>query len=196
MKKLIYIFTNPAMPKLIKIGQTSNLEQELNGLSFQTGVPEPFECYYCCEVEDGANIKETIHDFLGDYRVSPEKDFFKFSPEKVKKILTLPISEQKKIIVKEKTRKVKFNFSMLDIPIGSTLTFFNDKTKIEDKAKVAIVTGDREIEFEGKRGAVSPIALYALQKYFGGNYEALQGPRYWMFNDETLLDRRERMGNE
>ena len=55
MTGLIYILTNPAIPDLVKIGRTQNLEERVRSLSSHSGVPIPFEVYYSCEV----NLPET-----------------------------------------------------------------------------------------------------------------------------------------
>jgi hypothetical protein len=49
---IVYILTNPVMPGLVKIGQTTNeISNRLNDLN-TTGVPLPFECKFACEVDD------------------------------------------------------------------------------------------------------------------------------------------------
>ena len=49
---IVYVLTNPAMPKLVKIGKTGRgVETRLNDL-YTTGVPLPFEYAYAARVED------------------------------------------------------------------------------------------------------------------------------------------------
>ena len=49
---IVYVLTNPAMPKLVKIGKTGRgVETRLNDL-YTTGVPLPFECAYAARGED------------------------------------------------------------------------------------------------------------------------------------------------
>ena len=80
-----------------------------------------------------------------------------------------------------------FTFSMVKIPIGSELTFLKDETKI------ATVTGDREIEFEGARYTLSRITKELLKNDFGRNWDhPVQGPKFWKFENEKLTDRRKR----
>jgi len=47
-KGLVYVLTNPAMPRLVKIGQTTDkITSRMNELN-TTGVPLPFECLFAC----------------------------------------------------------------------------------------------------------------------------------------------------
>ena len=47
---IVYVLTNPAMPKLVKIGKTGlGVETRLNDL-YITGLPLPFECAYAARV--------------------------------------------------------------------------------------------------------------------------------------------------
>jgi hypothetical protein len=51
MSEIVYVFTNPSMKELIKIGRTENVEKRLKKLSSPTGVPEPFLCLYAGVVD-------------------------------------------------------------------------------------------------------------------------------------------------
>ena len=87
MTETIYILTNPAIPDLIKIGRTVNLEDRLRNLSSHSGVPVPFECYYACEVADSQDVERRLHAAFGDHRVNPKREFFRINPERVQIIL-------------------------------------------------------------------------------------------------------------
>ena len=39
----VYVFSNPSMPGLLKLGKANNSEERKKELSSSTGVPEPFE---------------------------------------------------------------------------------------------------------------------------------------------------------
>jgi hypothetical protein len=87
---------------------------------------------------------------------------------------------------REQSRREQFRFSMVDVPIGSILTFSKDETNI------ARVIDDKRIEFEGGITSTSAAATKLLHRR-GWTLRAAQGPLYWMFDGETLADRRMRM---
>ena len=214
MKNLIYILTNPEMPKLIKIGRTSNLEQEINSLSFHAGVPADFKCHYCCEVEDGEKAEKTLHVGLGEYLKNTEKGFFETNPKKAKDMLKIwsirevildnnktYTPEKNESSTKDKSKLRRFNFPMLKIDKGSTITFFNDKKQLPDERYVAKVIGRSKIKFEKKETYVSNAAVKILKRDFGSVSNSECGTNFWVYNDEihgneTLSQRRMRMENE
>jgi hypothetical protein len=64
---IVYVLINPAMPGLVKIGQTTNeIHNCLNELN-TTGVPFPFECLYACEVEDRKLVENSLHKAFYPY---------------------------------------------------------------------------------------------------------------------------------
>jgi ribosomal protein S27AE len=73
----LYILSNPGMPKLLKIGQTSgSIQRRIDQLSSATGVPNPFviEAYF---ISQNPRADETIlHAALSLYR-RPGREFFK-----------------------------------------------------------------------------------------------------------------------
>lgn len=87
---------------------------------------------------------------------------------------------------REQSRRDVFRFSMVDIPVGSTLTFSKDETI------TAHVVDDKKIEFEGQVMTTSAAAVKVLQR-LGGKLNQAQGPLYWMYEGETLVERRIRL---
>ena len=49
------------------------------------------------------------------------------------------------------------------------------------------------MEFEGKRTSLSNAALIAIRR-LGYDWKAIQGAMYWVYEGETLLERRVRIG--
>ena len=85
-------------------------------------------------------------------------------------------------------RQPNFTFqSMLKIPIGSKLTFRDDNTK------VAIVKGERKAEFEGIKSSLSGITKRICQSKFRADEKYGRILDHWIFENETLLNRRFRM---
>ena len=68
MKEIIYILINPAMPGLVKIGRTNNLEDRLRSLD-NTSTPLPFQCIYAVEVDKDLNIEKLLHKTFKDSKV-------------------------------------------------------------------------------------------------------------------------------
>jgi hypothetical protein len=197
--EIVYLLTNPSMPDLVKIGRTTDLEARLRQLSTHSGVPVPFECFFACEVADSAKVERALHDAFGDHRINSKREFFRFNPDRAVAILELvalkdaapniEIAEDQAeldALHREQSRREQFRFSMVDVPIGSILTFSKDETNI------ARVIDDKRIEFEGGITSTSAAATKLLHRR-GWTLRAAQGPLYWMFDGETLADRRMRM---
>jgi hypothetical protein len=200
MSEFVYILTNPTIPDLVKIGRTKNLEERMRSLSSHSGVPVAFKCFYCCEVENGTDVEKRLHFGLGDHRVNPKREFFRINPERVKILLegwsirdVTPTSdivdsrEEQESLNRESSRRPVFTFSMVDIPIGSELTFLKDETK------TSIVSGDREIEYGGTRTSINRVTMEILKTEFGKTWNSVRGPDYWIFENETLTERRMRI---
>lgn len=181
------------MPGYVKIGKTNNLEQRIRSLD-TTGVPLPFECFYACKVKDAAFVERQLLDAFLDHRVRSSREFFEIAPERAVAALKLAEIENitpKKDFVESKedqqalnqarTRRAIFNFKMVDIPVGAELIFSrgeNIKAKVID---------NRSIEYNGEITSLSTSA----QKILGYDY-GVAGTDYWMYEGETLDERRRR----
>ncbi|MFH1365919.1 MAG: GIY-YIG nuclease family protein [Patescibacteria group bacterium] len=199
MHEIIYILTNEAMPGYVKIGKTStSFEQRIKELSASTSIPLPFTCFYACTVKNSAFVEHQLHDAFDNNRVNPRREFFQIDPERVVSALKLAEIENitpKKDIVENKEdqqalnetreRRAPFRFDMVGIPSGAEIVFSRDENV---KAKVI---DNRFIELNGERVRLSASA----QKLLGYDYE-VAGTLYWMYEDETLDERRLRMESE
>jgi hypothetical protein len=197
MYQIIYILTNEAMSGYVKIGKTSkSLEQRIKELSASTSVPLPFTCFYACTVKDASFAEHQLHDAFDNHRVNPRREFFKISPERVVSALKLAEIENitpKKDIVENKEDqnalnqaraeiRSRFSFTMVDIPVGAEVYFSRDENI---KAKVV---DNRHIILAGEITSLSTSA----QKILGYDY-GVQGTAYWMYDSETLDERRKRI---
>jgi hypothetical protein len=193
MNEIIYVLINEAMPNYVKIGRTTNLEQRIRSLD-TTSVPLPFECFYACTVKDAAFVEKQLHDAFLDHRVRSSREFFEISPERAVSALKLAelenitpkndfveSQEDQQALNQARTKRSVFNFKMVDIPIGAELTFARDENI---KAKVI---DNRSIELDGEVISLSG----AAQKILGVDWPA-QGTIYWMYDGETLDERRKR----
>jgi hypothetical protein len=192
------------MPDMIKIGKTStSVEQRIGELNRHSGVPLPFTCYYAAEVADADLVEKRMHEAFGDHRVRPQREFFYLSPNRAQAALELAAlrdatprqeifdenpKEAEEAIEKSLRRKLP-TFDEYQIPVGSTLTF------IKDKRITALVDGSRTISFNGESTSMTSAALQAL-KQLGYNWKSVQGPAYWEYEGETILDRYQKLREE
>ena len=196
-KEIIYILTNEAMAGYIKIGFTNNsLEERLRQLD-RTGVPLPFEIYYACEVENARADERWLHSIFSDRRVRNSREFFKMDPERVvialKRIQKVDITpgistgteEEQKEIEEKKNVRSRFDFQTYEIPVGSEIYFSRDESV---KARVL---PNNVIELNGGETSLSKSSKELL-----GYKKPVAGTLYWMFEDETLDERRRRMDGE
>jgi len=203
MSEVIYVLTNPVMPDLIKIGRTTNLEERLRSLSSHTGVPVPFEVYFACTVADATKVEKSVHDAFGDHRINQRREFFRINPERVISVLQLVAindvtpsadivedAEEQKTLDKERSRRSNFKFSSASVPVGASLTFVRDETI------VATVVDDKNVEINGVTTSLSQSALDILTNQFGKTWSTVRGPDYWVYESETLSERRLRLEEE
>ena len=199
MIEIIYVLTNEAMPGYVKIGKTNtNLEQRVRDLSASTSVPLPFTVFYACTVRDAAFAEHQLHDAFDDNRVNPRREFFAIDPERVVAALKLAqiddITPQHDIVDSKedqhalneaRQRRSRFNFDLVDIPLGAELYFSRDESI---RAKVIGRKGSDSIEFNGKPTSLSAAAKQAL-----GYRNEVAGTDYWSYEGETLDERRRNM---
>ncbi len=195
---IVYIFTNEGMPGLCKIGYTTrNDVKERAKELYTTGVPYPFQIYYACQVINGKNIEKILHKLFDEFRVNHNREFFEIDPEKVILALQLasPIDvtpkeneyltaeEIKEIKNLEKKRLSNFTFQQADIPIGSILHFCRNSDI------TCSVFSDNSVIFNGQIMSLTEAARNTgLIPYY-----ELQGPKFWLYEDEPLTSRRKRI---
>jgi hypothetical protein len=188
----VYILTNEAMPGYIKIGLTENLISERVVQLDNTSVALPFQCYYAARVEDNRKIERALHTAFGDFRVRPNREFFKMDPYRVKAILEVlaieDVTPKNELVATAEDAQAlrtvgikagRFRFSSADIPIGATLNF------VKDLNLTATVEEDSWVVFAGEKHSLTTAALEALKKC-GYNWSSVQGPEYWLYNGESV----------
>lgn len=195
MTEFVYILVNQAMPGLVKIGRTgaATVEERMRQL-YTTGVALPFECFYAAEVPDAARVEQAIHTAFGDQRLSPNREFFRLSPDKPKAIFQLleirdvtpkldAIGEpgDQEALDREKTKAPPFRFSMIGLKPGAELR------SVFDDAITCTVKDDRRVLFRGQDDSISGAALkVAAEK--GYKWRQIGGPDYWLYNGRTLSE--------
>lgn len=195
--QIVYVLTNPAMPGLVKIGMTTQLEiEERMKQLYGTGVPVPFDCAFACQVKDAAEVEKALHYAFGASRINSGREFFKIEPERVVAILKLlkveditqqiektiesdiPAADKQAAQTLKKAKKPPMNFHELSIPDGSILVS-------KDGAYQCTVVGDKKVDFSGTISSLTA----ATRKILGlpDDYP-LQPSPYWTFNGKTVKE--------
>lgn len=199
MAAIVYLLINDAMPGLVKVGMTTtSLEQRIRELD-TTAVPLPFKCYYAAAVNKPDFVEGKLHVAFGDFRIRSNREWFRIDPFRVKAALELvaiadatPKDEvvteaaDTEALVTNAARQGRFSFTEAQVPHGASLTFSRDPS-IQ-----ATVEDDRTIRFEGQPSSLSKAALICLRR-MGLNWKTAYGALYWLYEGETLVERRQRL---
>lgn len=194
---IVYILSNPAMGSYVKIGCTGGDSSKavitrMKSLD-TTEVPLSFRCEYAAVVENYEQVEKGLHTAFGDNRVREKREFFDIAPHRVAAVLKLlevqnvtpGVGEAEATAdpggaVLRAPRRPAFRFDMVNMPIGAILRW------VDDPEITCEVVSDSKIRYEGETYSLSGLA----QKLKGGG--ALQGPAYWLYEEETLQERRNR----
>jgi len=127
--------------------------------------------------------------------VPTNREFFRIDPNRVKAAIELvAIREITPTNDPELTTEMKdfvarrppFRFSLANIPTGAELRF------ARDEQIVCRVIDDKAIEFQGQVTSLSAAASELLGRC-GRKSTQVQGPIYWLYEGETLEERRQRV---
>lgn len=195
----VYIAVNPAMPKYVKIGKTRSLDGRLKSL-YASSVPFPFEYYYAAKVKDPEWVESKLHEAFADRRASSGREFFQVPPQQAASALQLASIEDVTSLAQAsnnessdhqgqdrprvKRNRDNLDFLMLDIGLGEELVWREDPAIT---CTVAILQPPK-VALNGK-----VLSLSASATAVKGAKSSLQGSRYWLFQGETLEDRRNRL---
>lgn len=195
--QIVYVLTNPAMPGLIKIGKTTQLEVEdrMKQL-YGTGVPVPFDCAFACQVRDASEVERALHFAFGNNRINPNREFFKLEAERVIAVLKLlkvdditiqfeqqldadvGVADKESATTLKRTQRPKMNFTELGVPVGSTLQFKSGGAEVT-------VLGDKKVSYNGEECSLTVATRKVLN--LPDDY-ALQPSPYWLYNGRTVKD--------
>ena len=210
----VYILTNPSFREdWVKIGKSSRPVDIRSKELDNTAVPLPFEIFATLKTVKYDIVEKKIHkaiDRLTDLRIRQNREFFNIKPELALEILrdeamvlddaevTL-YKDNKPIKPVDPTKPVdpipplphrpRFKFSMVKIPIGSTLVFV--PTGIQVK-----VASDDQIEYEGRIYKLSPFVGTFMPEDRRNTSGAYQGPKFFTYRGEILDDIRKRIEQE
>lgn len=76
MRGWVYVFSNPGMPGLIKIGRTTDEPRTRAAQLHTTGVPTPFQVEYAVQVDDCDLLERRIHQHFRSHRMYRRREFF------------------------------------------------------------------------------------------------------------------------
>lgn len=74
----VYILINPSMPGLLKIGRTFRDSKARARELHSTGVPTPFEVAFELFAENHEELEQKLHEHLSEFRVSGNREFFRY----------------------------------------------------------------------------------------------------------------------
>ena len=84
----VYVFDNPSMPEMVKIGYTKyDPIERANALSKSTGVPTPFNVVYSYSCFNGERIEKAVHKHFRKKRVNGQREFFYVNVDEAIKII-------------------------------------------------------------------------------------------------------------
>lgn len=195
--QIVYVLTNPAMPGLVKIGKTTQLEvEERMKQLYSTGVPVPFDCAFACKVKDATDVEKALHLAFGMTRVNPNREFFKLEPERVIAVLQLlkvdditqqfektiesdiPPADKQSAQALKRSMRPPMNFHELEIPTGSILIS-------KDGVHKCTVVGEKKVDFGG---AVSSLTAATRKMLSLAEDYPLQPSPHWTFNGKTVKE--------
>jgi hypothetical protein len=194
---IVYVFSNPAMPGIVKIGMTTKdqIDDRLKEL-FTTSVPVPFECEYACKVKDCQKVENALHIAFDPDRVNPQREFFRIEPERAIAVLSLVSEENitttvnssvQSVLSKididagiklKKSRRPSINFIELGINIGEKIKFIDDQLDIE-----AEIISEKIVKYKDKE-----YSLTGLTKELLGIDYAVQPTNKWTYKGRNLKD--------
>ncbi|MFC0349098.1 GIY-YIG nuclease family protein [Undibacterium danionis] len=201
MSEIVYVMTNQAMPGIIKIGRTNDIELRIRSLD-STSLPLPFECHYAARVESAIEIERILHTLFAEQRIRPNREFFRLSPEKVVTALRLTAhqdvtprigvfedAEEQRAVTETRVRRDRINLRAINVPVGAELVFSRD---IDIKCTVI---NETQVEYQGTVTSLSRSALNILHAQ-GYSVSSVSGSVFWMYEGETLDERRQRIESE
>ena len=210
-KGFVYILTNPSFKEdWVKIGKTSrSVEDRVSDLNKSTAIPLKFNIYATMQSSKYNEVEKMVHEMIDDLnkdlRVSPNREFFKVKPEKalaffvrIAKIITEDAVVTKyengepvnigtiALTPPELPKRPPFKFSMVNIPIGSTVVFVPTDTKVR-------VASDNQIEHNGKLYKLSAFTHDFIPADKRNHSGAYQGAKFFSYNGKILDDLRTEM---
>lgn len=199
----------------------NNIEARLYELNRPPNIPLSYRAYAIYEVENPQEVEKHIHSLFdvidenlharekhspvgasanGNFSVYHHKKRFLFSSraqlrgdiDYLKRIDPNQEQIEEEQIAEQISRRPRFKFSMLQMPVNTELQFLYDETCI-------CMTKDdnNKIEYEGNEYTLSGLAQKLLvEKRSWKDGVTAQGPKYFTYQGNTLSDLRDLHDNE
>lgn len=213
MSGYVYILTNPSFKDdWVKIGKSSRPVDVRSKELDNTAVPLPFKVYATLKTAKYNEAERQIHQLIDlvnpSMRIRKGREFFNVTPEtalRIFKNVALTLDDAEIILPKTQTqlpqnsnnsephasKSKKLTFAMLQIPIGSELTFTEDPSikahTLNNKNLIALANGTQTTLSHA-------VTLAKRQLGTATTSEAYQGGTYWMYQDKKLIDIRAELG--
>lgn len=200
--EVVYILENESLPdNVIKIGKTSvdNIKKRMVNLN--NAVPLPFTCAKASLVENSNEAEKFLHQIFEPAKKQWQREFFEveawrvaqvlekcFEVEDITKQFPNATNEEQISInntVTAKERREKTTFATLGIDIGEKLSFVDDPN-----ITCEVKNDDTTVLYNEEEFTLSALARKLKKTEY-----ALHGIRYWLYKDETLIARRNRLAD-
>ena len=192
-KGIVYLLTNPAIPRMIKINRTGrDVTARLADL-YPTGVPLPFECVHTAKVKDQNEIEAALNLAFGPYRINPKREFFNTEPEQAITLLKLiKLNDVAPVIQKEAESvdiEAKASTEKFKKKRRPTLNYFEMGLKEDDCLKsvknneICTFLNGRQVTYERE-----PWYLSNLTKKLLDRTGPMDVSPYRYFNGKNLKD--------
>lgn len=141
-----------------------------------------------------------MHQAFADHRTRTTREFFEVDPQRIMAALKLTrgldvtpksdIAEDEDGVnaLEKATRKPrkKYKFSDAGLKVGDIINYANNNQI------TAQVISEKKVLFEGEETSLSKSALSLLHRD-GYTWQTVNGWQFWMFEEETIAERLERM---
>ena len=148
-------------------------------------------------MQDATDVEKLLHQVFYPAKRQWRGEFYEVEPWRVVLVLqhyeTENMTTHAPALSKEevdavdatemvKERRARFTFAEVDVPVGTKLTLVNSELECE------VVNERTGVLYEGQEYALSTLATRLKESAY-----SLQGLRYWEYEGETLLKRRDRI---
>ena len=137
MNGYVYILINSSMPGLIKVGHTIRDSRARARELHTTGVPTPFTLAFEVLSDDCTTFESRFHDTLDDFRVSTNREFFRYPLDRAISLLqelhTPPKSPTTKYVAEDILERIREQYADWLRPdiVGVSIVQSDDRVWLE-----------------------------------------------------------------